>query len=158
MIRLVPMTEPEYRAFLDWSIGEYAEEHTKTGRWTKEESREKSAAEHQHLLPNGLQSPDQFLATVVDETTGDRVGEVWYNRQTQGDSADLFVYWVGISPEHRRHGYATGVFQRLDEEARRLGARRVVLHVFGHNREARALYDRLGFEPINLVLAKTVPP
>jgi RimJ/RimL family protein N-acetyltransferase len=39
---------------------------------------------------------------------------------------------------------------------RDLGLPRIMLHVFGHNRPARALYAKLGFEEVDLILSKTV--
>jgi ribosomal protein S18 acetylase RimI-like enzyme len=156
MIQLVPMTPRELQAFLERSIPEYAAEHVRAGRWRKEDSVERSRAEHEHLLPNGVESPDNYLRTVVDPERGERVGEVWYTLQKQEGWPQLFVYWIGIDENHRRRGYASEVLRKVEEEARRLGASRVALHVFGDNTGARTLYEKLGYSTTNVLMAKPV--
>jgi ribosomal protein S18 acetylase RimI-like enzyme len=156
MIRLSPMTSDEYRAFVETLIPDYAEGHVRAGRWKAADAVEKSRAEVEQLLPHRAETPDQYLRIVRDAASGERVGEVWYALQRQEGWPQLFVYWIGIDPAARRKGYATAVFAELEAEARRLGASRTALHVFGDNRGAIALYERLGFQTTNLLMAKSV--
>ncbi len=51
MPTLIPMTPPEFDAFLERSVPEYAAEHVRAGNWTESESLEKSRKEFEHLLP-----------------------------------------------------------------------------------------------------------
>lgn len=37
-----------------------------------------------------------------------------------------------------------------------LGMKKIGLHVFGHNKVARGLYEKLGYETTNVVMAKTI--
>jgi RimJ/RimL family protein N-acetyltransferase len=156
MIRLEPMTSEELRAYLERSIPEYAQDHVASGRWRAEDAVARSRAEHDELLPNGVATPDHYLRTVWDAEGKVRVGEVWYALQRQEGSPQLFVYWIGIDEAHRRNGYASEVLREVEREARRLGASRVALHVFGGNAGARALYERLGFVTTNVLMAKPV--
>jgi len=150
------MTAEELVAYLARSIPEYAAEHVRTGEWTEAEALERSRADHAALLPEGVASPGHFLRTVHDAGTGRRVGEVWYGLRSVGERPE--VYWIGIDPAFRRRGYAAATFRAVEDEARRLGADRLALHVFGANTGARALYETLGFVPVDLVLAKPVRP
>ncbi len=154
MVELVPMSAEELRQFLAWSIPNYAEGHVRSGRWKEAEALERSRAEHAQLLPRGVETPDHYLRTVRDERRGERVGEVWYALQRSEGAPLLFIYWIGIDPAHRRKGYATEVFASVEKEARRLGAARVALHVFGDNDGARAFYAKLGYVETNVVMAK----
>lgn len=156
MVRLEPMTAGELRGFLDESIPRYAEAHVRGGRWKPEEAVERSRAEHEQLLPHGVETSDNYLRTVRDERTGARVGEVWYAFQKQEGWPQVFVYWIGILPEHRRKGYASAVFRLVESEAKRLGAARVALHVFADNEGATAMYRGLGYAPVNVIMAKTL--
>lgn len=158
VIRLEPMTVEEFREFLAWSIPNYAEAHVRSGRWKPEEANARSKAEHEQLLPQGVSTPDHYLRTVRDARTGERVGEAWFNFQHQEGAAQVFVYWIGILEPHRRHGYAADVFAQIEQEARRLGAVRVALHVFGDNTGAIAFYEKQGYVPTNLVMAKSLAP
>lgn len=150
------MTPGELQVYLERSIPEYAADHVRSGRWKPEDAVERSRAEHQQLLPRGVETPDNYLRTVLDPDLGERIGEVWYALQRQEGSPRLFVYWIGIAEAHRRKGYASAVLLEVENEARRLGATRVVLHVFGDNLGARALYEKLGYSTTNLLMAKPV--
>ena len=153
MVRLRPMTPEEFRAFLDWSVPDYAQANVRAGRWKESDAVDRSRAEYAQLLPQGVDTPDNFLRTIIDEQ-GARVGEVWFALQKQEGWPQLFVYWIGIDERHRRRGYATEVFRIVEGEAKRLGAARVALHVFGDNTAARALYERLGYAAKNVIMAK----
>lgn len=157
MIRLQPMTPEELHAFLERSIPAYAEDHVRAGRWKASDAIERSRAEHEQLLPQGVHTPDNYLRTVQDAASGARVGEVWYTLLMPEGFPQLFVYWIGIDAEHRRKGFATEVFGEIEKEARRLGATRIALHVFGDNTGARAFYEKLGFRATNISMSKVLP-
>lgn len=158
MIRLVPMTPAELDDFLATSIPRYAEESVRSGRWTREIALDSSRTEHERLLPQGVATPDQYLRTIRDAGTGERVGELWYAHRSEAGPKQVWIFWIGIDPAHRRHGYAQDALRALEAETRRLGSDRLGLHVFAFNSGARALYDRMGFEATNVVMWKTVRP
>ena len=54
----------------------------------------------------------------------------------------------GIAPRFRRQGFARRLLDQAIDEARRRGARSMHLEVAEDNVDARALYARLGFDPI----------
>ena len=153
MIHLEPMTAEELERFLERSIPEYAADHVRDGQWNEAESIERSREEHRQLLPQGVESPDNFLRTIRDET-GRRVGELWYNWDTEAARPQLFIYWIGIDAAYRRRGYGEAAMGLIEAEARRLGAERIALHVFGGNRVAQSLYAKLGYVPTNVLMAK----
>jgi putative acetyltransferase len=83
---------------------------------------------------------------------------------------DFEIKRMYVVPAFRRRGVARAVLAALEEEASRLGARRVVLETGLRQVEALALYDRAGYSPIppygeyrasagtSVCLAKTLPP
>jgi GNAT superfamily N-acetyltransferase len=150
------MTDTELAAYLASSIPSYAASHVRTGEWSETGSIDRSRTEHERLLPDGVATPDHYLRTIVDPTSGRRVGEVWYHVRRDGGRPQVWIYWIGIEPEFRRHGYAAATFRVVEDEARRLGADRVALHVFGDNAGAQALYSKLGYVATNIVMAKTL--
>jgi GNAT superfamily N-acetyltransferase len=158
VIRLEPMSAAELAAYLARSIPAYAASHVRTGEWSEAGSLERSRTEHERLLPDGVATADHCLRTIVDATNGRRVGEVWYHVRRDGDRPQVWIYWIGIDPEFRRRGYAEATFHVVEDEARRLGAVRIALHVFGDNPGARALYSKLGYVATNVVMAKTLGP
>jgi len=155
MIQLTPMTEAEFQAYLEPAIEEYGQEHIKSGHWRAEDAAEKSAAEFQGLLPEGLATPDQHLFSLKDEG-GTTVGMLWFAVTERGGKRAAFIYDVRVYDQFQRRGYATQAFQALEALARDMGLAAISLHVFGHNTAARALYEKLGFVAKNIIMDKTI--
>lgn len=97
--------------------------------------------ELQRELPNGgvLLADEDGLAVV--RTIGSR-------------TAELFV--VHVRPRARRTGVATGLVREAARIARDRGLEVVELHVLAANAAARTVYERWGFEPVELVLAAPI--
>jgi ribosomal protein S18 acetylase RimI-like enzyme len=156
MIHFAPMTEGDFRSYCERAIAEYAEEHIRSGRWSAEEGHQRAAKEYQDLLPEGVATPNHFLYTLVDSNTHTPVGLLWYALESGAGQQVAFIYDVRIEPDFRRKGYATQAFRTLEEQARAQGAQQIRLHVFGHNHEARGLYEKLGFVATNIVMTKAL--
>ena len=152
MIRFDPLTKSKYESYLAQSIQEYAAEHTRSGRWKPEEALEESHAEYARLLPEGLTTPDHFLRSIVDVDTEEPVGHIWYWLDRKQEQ--VFLYDIRIDEPFRRRGYAIQAMRLLEEEAQKLGAEAIRLHVFGQNHAARALYEKLGYDASNIIMAK----
>jgi ribosomal protein S18 acetylase RimI-like enzyme len=150
------MTNPEYAAWLEESIPAYAADKVASGQWTEEESLARSKKENDELLPQGLQTPDNHLFTIVDSKSA-AVGMLWFAVKTKFNARIAFVFDVSVNPDRQRQGHATRAFEDLEDEVQRLGLSGIALHVFGHNAGARALYTKLGYEPTNISLFKPLP-
>jgi RimJ/RimL family protein N-acetyltransferase len=156
MVRLAPMTEIEYQAYLESDIQRYAEEQVKAGNWHPSEALEKSRKEHQQLLPDGLATKDKYLFSVQDQDTGSKVGVIWFAVDYKRLEPLAFIYDFVIDEEFRRRGYGTRALQALEEKAKELGVTKISLHVFGHNHAAKALYEKVGYETTGVYMAKKV--
>ncbi len=154
MIRLVPMTETEYQAYLESDIQRYAEEHVKAGNWHPSEALEKSRREHQQLLADGLATPNQYLFSLQDGETGSKVGMIWFAVDDKKPQPSAFVYDFVIHDEFRRKGYGIQALRALENKLKELGVHKISLHVFGHNHAARALYDKVGYETTGILMSK----
>jgi ribosomal protein S18 acetylase RimI-like enzyme len=152
------MTPAEAESYLARSVEQFAADRVRAGLSERAEALSQARAELDRLLPRGLETPDHYFRAVLDEGTGERVGEVWYALERTGGTTQLFVCWIGIDEAHRRRGFAQATLLLLEGEARRLGVPRIALHVFGHNTGARSLYTKLGYVPTNIRMAKTLPP
>jgi len=149
------MTQAEFDEWLPKAIVEYAQEHVVDGRWSEQEAVEKSRAEHQSLLPQGLATPAHHLWTITRSSDRKAVGLLWAN-MVRTPRPHLFIYNIEIHPDFRRRGYAEAAMRQIEVEAKRMGAETIRLHVFGHNAAARPLYVKLGYEPTNIVMAKSL--
>jgi RimJ/RimL family protein N-acetyltransferase len=157
MTVLRPMTEPEYAAWLEMTIPVYAAEKVGSGQWSEEDSLELSRKEYAELLPKGLETPDNYLFTIID-SQATAVGMLWFAVKTKFNARVANVFDVSVWPERQREGHAFRAFVALEDEVRRLDLSGIALHVFGRNIGAQALYAKLGFQPTNISLFKPVGP
>jgi len=144
------MEEREFVPFLEQLIQSYAEENIRAGRWTREEGLLEARKETQKLLPNGRETPDHFIFSIVENATGEKVGAVWLAIEPRGG----FVYDLLILEPYRRRGFAEQAMGLLEEVARGKGAEKISLHVFGDNAGARTLYTKLGYSETNVIMSK----
>jgi ribosomal protein S18 acetylase RimI-like enzyme len=154
---LRPMTELEFAAWLAMIIPSYAADKVASGQWAAEASLELSKKEFAELLPQGLDTPDNYLLTITD-SHATAVGVLWFAVRTKFNARVANVFAVSVWPQRQREGHAFRAFVALENEVRKLGLSGIALHVFGHNQGAQALYAKLGFRPTNISLFKPVGP
>ena len=69
MIKLQPMSLAEFQVYLERSVAEYADDKVKAGNWPQEGALERSRQEFNKYLPQGLDTPENFLRTLIDRET-----------------------------------------------------------------------------------------
>jgi len=152
---LRPITDAEYPIWLEKVIPGYAEDKVESGQWPAESALALSQKEFLELLPNGKDTKNNYLFTVLS-VGGNAVGTLWFVAHERANRRIAYVYDITISPEHRRQGYAYQAFKAMEPEVARLGLRGIALHVFGHNKAAQALYLKLGYVTTNINMFKPV--
>jgi GNAT superfamily N-acetyltransferase len=153
-VRLVPMSEAEFRASRDRSIERHAEEHVHAGVWTSKHAQRESRREFAQLLPKGRRTPSYRFCRVLDASTGTPVGETWFSVRMKGGRVQFWVDWIWIRPSSRRKGYGSDLLRLLEEMARARGADRIGLHVLAGNTRAIALYSKVGYQMTSHRMAK----
>lgn len=154
MIELVPMSEESFqKGFKTW-IETYADEKVKSGNWDAEGALERSRLEYGKLLPDGRKTKGQYVMTIRNESERTDVGMLWFGILKEGDLQGAYIWDFRIEDEHRGKGYGKQALAVLDKMLRKLGIERVSLHVFGHNRIAISLYEKMGYEITNVVMSK----
>lgn len=153
-LRLERMTARDVRAFVPAQAEEYAAGIERHGGWSREDARAKAEREMAQLFPRGRARPGHHLFHLVDAERGERVGALWYREDERG----LWLNQVTIAPDRRREGLGREAMALLEDEARRLGATRIELNVFGGNEPARAFYRSLGYREDAVVMSKGVEP
>jgi ribosomal protein S18 acetylase RimI-like enzyme len=145
-VRLEPMTQDEYDAWVDVRIAHYAQANAAAGTWSRAQAPAKARAAFTGFLPQGLATPGHRVWTAVDDATGEPVGTLWAEVRPAAAGAEAFVYWVGVDEAHQGKGYGRALMDAAAEAARQLGAVSVGLQVFADNTAARTLYESLGFQ------------
>lgn len=154
MVRLVPMTEDEFQAYLKRTVAEYAQEHVRAGNWHPSEALQKAEQTFIRLLPDGIASKNNYLYSIEDSQTGMKVGIVWFAVNDGAVQPSAFLYDFWITEECRRQGYGRQTLQVLEEKARQMGLEKIGLHAFAHNQAAVALYQKAGYQITDLGMAK----
>jgi ribosomal protein S18 acetylase RimI-like enzyme len=154
MSKLVPMTQIEYKVFLERTISEYAKDKVRAGDWAESEALERSRKEFLADLPQGIQTKNQYLYTLYDEDQS--VGLIWLRANVDRPTKDGFILELYVDEKQRGKGYGKQAMLLIEEKARGLGLKSIGLHVFGVNKVARNLYEAVGYEVTSVNMSKTI--
>lgn len=156
MIKLEPMQESEYQIYIRDVIDGYATEQVEAGAWLADRAKERARAEIEELLPAGLATPNQYLYHLVTKEEKAPVGVLWILLRERNDQKEAFIEDIVIFDTFRRRGYAKQALSALEELAKGMGINKIRLQVFGHNLNARDLYEKCGFQTINIYMEKQI--
>ena len=151
-VSLKLMSEETFREYLNLVIPSYANDNIESGRWDKEGALERSKKEYDHLLPEGLESKNNYLFNVVEHNNNNNVGYIW----VKVDSKSAFIYDIGISEDYRRKGYAKSALNLIEGVVSKLGVTSIGLHVFNQNSGAQALYNSFGYQVVSHNMRKVI--
>ncbi|MDA7025089.1 GNAT family N-acetyltransferase [Bacillus sp. CLL-7-23] len=150
---LKPMSEQDFEEYKSYTINHYAMEKVKAGLWTVAEAMEKAEEQFQRLLPNGLNSTNHYLWSIVNEEK-DVMGWLWVYIDREHPLKDAFIYDIGLYEAYQGQGIGKWVLKTLEEEAEELGVKKLSLHVFAHNKTAIRLYEKMNYEVTDLHMSK----
>jgi ribosomal protein S18 acetylase RimI-like enzyme len=138
------MTKDEFEAYLETAIPDYAADKAQAGDWTKEEALECSRQSNHGLLPQGVQTENNYLFRIQIEESGEKIGMVWMKHEAP--RLHGFIFDIVLDEAQRGKGYGKQTMLALEEKARDLGLETIGLHVFAHSTVAMKLYKGLGYE------------
>jgi GNAT superfamily N-acetyltransferase len=144
-LRLRPIRDDEFAAFVEASRSGYARDIEEHGHASRDEAVRKAAADMAGLFPGDRPAAGQTVLVVEEEETGEPVGRVWFTVREHDGRQVAWLYDITIDERVRGRGYGRRAMQLLEEEARRRGLGRIALNVFGGNVRARNLYRSLGY-------------
>jgi len=151
MIKLVLMNSDEYQKYITSAIKSYAEEKVLSGNWNQEESISKAEEEYTKLLPNGEKTESNFLYTILNDDKA--IGVIWLAQKSEKEG---FIYEINILEKYQGFGYAKEAMKQIESVGKKLGMIKIGLHVFGHNKVARGLYEKLGYQTTNVLMEKEI--
>ena len=155
-ISLVELDDAPYRAYRDHLVRDYAADKVRAGAWSESEAQIRAAKDVDGLLPEGPATQGHFLYSVREDAADAEVGTVWFALRDSGVGRYVWIYDIIINESFRRRGYASRTLELVEARAKELGAKGVELHVFGHNRGAQALYDKVGYRVTSITMAKPI--
>ena len=156
MIELVPMTDADFRRYMETAVEDYAQAHLKAGDCEPGDALERARADYDALLPQGLASAGQHLFTVRTGAIEGPIGMVWFALRERGAKKSAYIYDIQIDAAHRGHGYGEQALKKTEDLAASMGAARISLNVMGWNHAARSLYDKAGFSVTGIGMTKSL--
>lgn len=157
MIRLRRMTEEEFLKYKKDNVADYARDLLKGKNITEEQALMKAENEFNWALPDGLDTPDNFLMKIIDAASGKEVGIIWflYEWNQSHDTRNVFLSDLLIYEPERRKGYASAAVNEMNSLAKADGCRSSVLFVWEHNPGGARLYEKCGYEPAHRIQGGT---
>jgi ribosomal protein S18 acetylase RimI-like enzyme len=144
-VRLRPLRDDEYPAFLEESRREYSVDLHENGGMDRDRAEAKAAGDFAMLLPGGLSTPGHTISAIERVDGGERIGRLWFADHESDGRTVTYLYDITIDEQHRGRGFGRAAMLALEKAAADRGHDVVQLNVFGGNARARRLYRSLGF-------------
>jgi len=150
---LRPMTQAEFESVIDTAFAAFLAELVASGQMRAEDVSAEARRRRDQNLPNGLDTEHMLLLTA--EVAGDRVGWMWLALPGAPGHADTaWIYNIEVDEAKRGKGYGKAMMLAAERELVQRGVTKLGLNVFGSNRTAIGLYERLGYEIISQQMTK----
>jgi len=139
-VLFAPFSLDDFFKYKRNSIDEYAQDLIVSGKSTVSGACKDAANEFNEILPNGLETPNQFLNHIVN-AQGENVGFIWF----ECEENDMFIVDFAIQQNQRKKGFGKNALHELERIAREKGITKISLHVFEYNTVALAMYGSMGY-------------
>ena len=143
------MDDEKFKKYYDYAVSNYAEEKAKSGNWKEEEALKLAKDTFNKMLPDKQDTENNYMYSIFNEND-DHIGFIWFiDEKGVSFLADIILF-----EDFRGNGYGNLVMKKLEDKSKELGAKKIELHVFGHNKVAFNLYKKMGFNVTNYRMAK----
>lgn len=150
-VKLEKMNTVEFEQYLNYAIKNFAEEQIKSGNWEQQDAVSMATEEYKKLLPDGEKTENNYLFIIRDGKQ--EIGMIWLAHKT---SEKGFIYDINIWEGNQGKGYGKQAMKEIERVAKEIGIKKIGLHVFGHNKAARRLYEKLGYIETNIKMEKAL--
>lgn len=154
MIFLKPMSSETFESFKKDSQTIYASNLAVAEEIPIEVALKYASEQFDKLVPNGMSTPGQLFFDVIETEFEKPVGFLWLGIQNRFGRKVMSINDINIVPPNRGKGLGKALMTLVEEEAQKVGARRIRLHVFSDNQVAKNLYLAMGYKPTNLDMRK----
>ena len=154
MIKFVKMSDEEFNIYMEKSIANYANQLITSGVCKKEDSLKMSQEAFNRFLPDGLHTKGHNVMNILDDI--EKIGYIWYGPKGNSNNEEAFIYDFLIYEDFRGEGYGKESLELVEKEAKKNNFNKISLHVFGHNKTAVGLYEKMGYEPFSINMSKDI--
>ena len=150
-VTLQPMSPEEISPWLEQSKADHIADRVDTGE-DPETAESITDAIAERLFPGGVPAAGQYVFLVTEDALP--VGSVWIGAGYEGPPDVWFLWSIEIDVAARGHGLGRHAVRLAEEFARKSGATKLELNVFGNNSVARSLYESLGYRITTIQMSK----
>lgn len=150
-VKIRKMTNEEFEHFRQFSIEQNVSELVKKRNISFESAFEQTIAEVSAVLPDGLDSNDNLLMSIIDEENNSNVGFIWTLHEETDGRKQSFICDFAIWESMRKKGYATAALHLTEKKALASGCLESVLFVSDDNNAAYKLYEKSGYKVLRQV-------
>ncbi len=154
MISLKPMNQEEFKQYISYAIEDYAKDKIASGNWSEDEAIDLSRESFARLLPKDEKTENNHLLSIFHNDI--LVGMIWISQKTPTKPNEGFIYDFVIFEQYQGQGHGKKAMKEAEIIAKELGMNKIGLNVFGHNKIARGLYEKMGYEITNITMSKTI--
>lgn len=151
MLELSKMSQSDFAEYYIEAVKKIAIEYTTSGYIKAENADNYAKSVIDQYLPKGMETEGHYLFNIVN--AGEIVGILWYGKTSE---AEAFIYDLNIKEAYQGKGYGKKTMLLLEKHAKGIGVNKITLHVFGHNKRAINLYEKLGYTAFSLHMAKNI--
>jgi RimJ/RimL family protein N-acetyltransferase len=144
-VNLRKMTSKEFDAFYEYSINNHASELMKEMGISFDDALSQTEAEVHGMLPDSMNTKDNFLMIIEDISDNRNVGFIWYLYEVTDGEQQIFLCDFVIDESERKKGYATEALSVMERNAIEYGCKVSVLFVAKENEPAQKLYAKCGY-------------
>lgn len=144
-VRLRKMSLQEFKNFREYSTNDYMKDLMKAQNISAENALKQARAEFSDMLPEGINTKDNFLMMIEDEKNKKAVGIIWYLYENTEGIKQVFLNDFMIYEEERRKGYAMAALSEMAHCAAKDGCRQSIIYVWKHNPPGVNLYTKCGY-------------
>jgi len=154
LINLQPMNQEEFKQYIGYAIEDYAKDKIASGNWSEDVAIDLSRETFERLLPKDEKTENNHLLSIFHNDI--LVGMIWISQKAPTNPSEGFIYDFVIFEQYQGQGYGKKAMKEAEIIAKALGMNKIGLNVFGHNKIARGLYEKMGYEITNITMAKTI--
>ena len=151
MIKFSKVDEVEFESYLTFMILDYAQDITENFNLTMEQALEESEM-IKDMFNDGLSTEGQYLYSIRNATSNEKVGLLWYSINSEINQA--YLHHILIDESNRGNGYGSATLLKLQDMLKESGVKSIGLSVFGKNDGAYRLYEKLGYSKTRISMEK----
>ena len=141
MIELRKMTDTELVEFNELCVYELSQVFALN--MSKDEADKKAKEEQYGLLPDGINTKDHFLFTIIQDKNN--IGSIWFAKLEKKQKYIAFIFYIGIDEDLRGKGFGTTAMKMIELEIKKIGLNTIRLHVLKNNLPAIKVYNKLDY-------------